>query len=85
MPEVSIALFQEEDGTVPVVEWIRGLNLKAQVKCIARIKRLKERGYQLPRSELRSLPFQVSSQGDGDLYLQITTDDITPASRVILH
>lgn len=40
MPETRIVFFQEDDGTVPALDWIRVLIPKAQIKCLARIKRL---------------------------------------------
>ena len=51
MPEVQVVFYQEEDGTVPVLDWIADLLPKAQVKCLARIKRLQQRGHELRRPE----------------------------------
>lgn len=37
--------------TVPVLDWILNLPLKAQTKCLARIKRLQQSGHELRRPE----------------------------------
>ncbi len=51
MPETQIVFFFEENKTIPALDWIRGLNAKAQIKCLARIERLGERGHELRRPE----------------------------------
>jgi hypothetical protein len=51
MPETAVVLYQDKDGTVPILEWMETLSSKARVKCIARIKRLRERGHELRRPE----------------------------------
>lgn len=51
MPDIDVVFFQDSDGSVPVLEWIRSLIPKARIKCVARIKRLKERGHELRRPE----------------------------------
>jgi len=51
MPEVSVLFYQEEDGTVPVLDWFDRLGSKAQAKCLARLERLKSAGHELRRPE----------------------------------
>ena len=51
MPGISVVLYQERDGTVPLVDWLEGLVPKARAKCIARIIRLRRRGHELRRPE----------------------------------
>ena len=51
MPKTEVILFAEEDGTSPLVEWLDGLQSKAQDKCIVRIERLAEMGHELRRPE----------------------------------
>lgn len=51
MPETQIVFFLEGDDSIPALDWIRGLNVKAQIKCLARIERLGNRGYELRRPE----------------------------------
>ena len=51
MPKIEVVFFQESDSSVPVLEWIRSLIPKARIKCLARIKRLNERGHELRRPE----------------------------------
>ncbi|MBI4551151.1 MAG: type II toxin-antitoxin system RelE/ParE family toxin [Candidatus Latescibacteria bacterium] len=51
MPVGTVVLYQDEDGTVPILDWMEELSPKARVKCLARIKRLRERGHELRRPE----------------------------------
>ena len=51
MAEIRIVFYQEDDTEVPVLNWILGLDPKAQTKCLARIQRLQQRGHQLRRPE----------------------------------
>lgn len=51
MPGIQIVFFLEDDDTIPALDWIRGLNAKAQIKYLARIERLGERGRELRRPE----------------------------------
>ena len=51
MPEIGVIFYKEDEGSVPVLDWIVGLNPKAQSKCVARINRLQVRGHQLRRPE----------------------------------
>ncbi len=61
--EVSVAVtevifFQEGEGkTPPLIEWLDGLPLKLQQKCLARLKRPSNAIY----SETRSCPLQNKS------------------------
>ena len=51
MPKTRVVLYREEDGTVPVLEWLAGLDSKARAKCRVRIERLAEVGHELRRPE----------------------------------
>ena len=51
MPRTEVVFYLERDGTVPIVNWLDGLTEKAQVKCLARVKRLEELGHELRRPE----------------------------------
>jgi hypothetical protein len=51
MPPVEVVFFQDEDGSVPVLNWIGGLSDKAQAKCVVKIERLEQMGYELRRPE----------------------------------
>jgi hypothetical protein len=51
MPTTEVIFYQEEDGTIPIVDWLDGLHNKAQVKCLARLGRLEELGHELRRPE----------------------------------
>ena len=51
MPKPHVVFYQEDDGTVPVLEWLDTLSPKAQDKCRIRIERLQELGHELRRPE----------------------------------
>lgn len=51
MPETEVVLFVEDDGSCPLLEWLDGLPQKAQDKCVVKIERLAEMGFELRRPE----------------------------------
>jgi len=51
MPRTKVILYQEADGTIPVLEWLEELPAKVQLKCLARLERLREEGHELRRPE----------------------------------
>ncbi len=51
MPKTNVVLYQEEDGSVPIIEWLDSLQPKALDKCTVRIERLRELGHELRRPE----------------------------------
>jgi len=51
LPKVSVVFYCDEKGNAPFLEWFEGLPEKVQDKCLVRIERLKELGYELKRPE----------------------------------
>jgi phage-related protein len=52
MPQIEVVLFQESDGTVPVLDWLDEIEQpKAVAKCLVMIERLREMGHELRRPE----------------------------------
>ena len=51
MPKTKVIFYKEDDGSIPVLEWLDSLTPKAQDKCFVKIKRLSELGYELRRPE----------------------------------
>jgi phage-related protein len=51
MPRSRVVFYREADGTVPVLEWLDQLPLRAVTKCRVRLERLKELGHELRRPE----------------------------------
>jgi phage-related protein len=51
MPRTRVVFYQEDDGTVPLLEWLDALPRPAIVKCRVKIDRLKELGHELRRPE----------------------------------
>ena len=49
-PETKVVFYKEEKS-VPALEWLDSLPVKAQLKCVARIERLKQEGHALRRPE----------------------------------
>jgi phage-related protein len=52
MPTTKIIFYQEEDGEVPVLEWLQVLikqDRKAYANCVARIQQLADAGHELRR------------------------------------
>ena len=48
---IRLVLYQEEEGTVPLLEWFDGMPTKARAKCQVRLERLRELGHELRRPE----------------------------------
>ena len=46
-----MVFYREDDGSVPLIEWLDRLPAKAQAKCVARLKRLEDLGHELRRPE----------------------------------
>jgi len=51
MPKTNVVFFAEENGDCPLIIWMDGLPRKARDKCIVRVERLAEMGYELRRPE----------------------------------
>src|SRR5882672_8919316 len=51
MPKTRVVFYKEDDGSVPILEWIDSLQEKALDKCRVRIERLAELGHELRRPE----------------------------------
>ena len=51
VPKTRVALYREEDGSCPFVEWFDKLPVKVQDKCYLRLERLGEVGHELRRPE----------------------------------
>lgn len=51
MPQTTVVFFQEANGSVPTLAWLKGLPHKAQDKCVVKIERLAALGHELRRPE----------------------------------
>ena len=49
MPGIEVVFYQEDDETVPLLEWLDQLPAKVQDKCRERIERLRAQGHELHR------------------------------------
>ena len=73
MPLTQVLLFRDEDGSVPILDWLESLPEKAQDKCVVRIERLAALG----RREHATLPRgpAPSHARGADLMARKTTTD----------
>src|SRR5580692_6159978 len=51
MPKTRVVFYRNDDGMVPILEWLDSLPEKALDKCTVRIERLEEMGHELRRPE----------------------------------
>jgi hypothetical protein len=51
VPKTKVVFYKEDDGSVPILEWLDSLQQKALDKCTVRIERLEEMGHELRRPE----------------------------------
>ena len=51
MPPTKVVFYQDDDDGIPVLEWLRSLQPKAQNKCVIKIERLAALGHELRRPE----------------------------------
>lgn len=49
VPRVRVIIYKEDDGRVPMVEWVEALPKKVREKCFEWIERLMTSGYELHR------------------------------------
>src|ERR1035438_1358911 len=49
VPRTKLVYYLEEDGTVPIIDWLAGLPRKATVKCLVYLARLESEGHELRR------------------------------------
>ncbi|MEK7409106.1 MAG: type II toxin-antitoxin system RelE/ParE family toxin [Acidobacteriota bacterium] len=51
MRPAEVVFYQDEDGRVPLLEWLDRLPDRARLKCLARLQRLEMLGHKLRRPE----------------------------------
>jgi phage-related protein len=51
MPRTIVVFYREDDGTVPLRDWLDRLPAKARIKCLVKVRRLRDAGYELRRPE----------------------------------
>src|SRR5487761_1200122 len=51
MPQIQVVFYREDDGTVPVLNWLGRLPPDALIKCRVKLARLRELGHELRRPE----------------------------------
>jgi phage-related protein len=71
VPKTKIVFFQEDDGSVPVLDWLREMPVKVQDKCRVKLGRLAELGHELRRPEadlLRDKIYELRASLQGTHY-----------------
>jgi phage-related protein len=51
MPQTQVVFFQNEDGSVPILEWFELLPEKVLDKCRVKLERLRDLGHEMRRPE----------------------------------
>jgi phage-related protein len=51
VPKTQVVFYKDDDGSVPVLDWLETLPSKAVSKCLVKIERLSELGHELSRPE----------------------------------
>jgi len=51
LPRTGVVFYREEDGSIPILDWLDGLPSKVVAKCRIRLERLAELGHELRRPE----------------------------------
>ncbi len=51
MPRIDVLFYRDDDGTVPLIEWLDKLDSKALDKCRVAIDLLRQRGHELRRPQ----------------------------------
>ncbi|MFI5398458.1 MAG: type II toxin-antitoxin system RelE/ParE family toxin [Candidatus Binatia bacterium] len=51
MPRTEVVFFRENDGSVPLIDWLAALPSVARAKCRVRLDRLEKLGHELRRPE----------------------------------
>ena len=59
MPHTKVIFYKDDDGSVPVLDWLKVLPSKAVAKCLVKIERLGELGHELRRPEADLLRDQI--------------------------
>ena len=60
MSRVDVLYFQEDEQTVPLVQWLDDIPARARRKCLARLQRLGELGHLMRRPEADYLRDDIS-------------------------
>jgi phage-related protein len=55
MPQTTVVLYAEDDGSAPILTWLDQQQSEVQDKCLVRIERLAESGHELRRPQAAPL------------------------------
>ena len=59
MPRTTLVLYQEDDGSVPILAWFDELHPKPRDKCLVALEHLEEHGHELRRPQADYLERKV--------------------------
>ena len=55
MPSTNLVIYQEEDGTVPLRDWLDTLEEEPRTRCLARLTLLEQHGHELRRPHAENI------------------------------
>jgi phage-related protein len=55
MPTTDVVMYREDDGSVPLRDWLDGLPSEASARCLARLALLHEKGHELRRPHAENI------------------------------
>ena len=85
VPRTRLILFREQDGSIPVLDWLANLGAKARDKCRVRMERLGELGHELRRPEadyLRNGIYELRASLAGSQYRILYSNGIQRNTRM---
>ena len=59
MPETTLVIYQQTNGSVPLLDWLDKLPWKVKYKCLAKLERLARAGYELRRPDCEHLEGRI--------------------------
>ena len=51
MPKATLIIYQEANGSVPLLDWLDKIPWKAKLKCLVKVERLAQAGHELRRPD----------------------------------
>jgi phage-related protein len=49
MPRTNVVLYLEDDGSIPILDWLDALQARARERCLAKLELLHQSGHELRR------------------------------------
>jgi phage-related protein len=59
VPKTEVIFYKDDDGSIPIQDWLDGLDANVQDKCLAYISLLEDYGYELHRPQAAPLRDEI--------------------------